>query len=134
MDRIGNLYMPKNEKKWYLAVIILLAGACVFFATNKMPSLSNANAQLGLAQENGILVVPMQIDRESYGVAMVDTINQNIWFYRLDNRGQAFDRLQLFAARTFKYDRLLQKYNTAEPKPEQVKILLDELLKNKENK
>jgi hypothetical protein len=31
------------------------------------------------------------------------------------------------AARSWRYDRLLQQFNTAEPKPEQVKILLESL-------
>ena len=31
------------------------------------------------------------------------------------------------AARSWRYDRLLHQYNTAEPKPEQVKMLLENL-------
>jgi hypothetical protein len=40
--------------------------------------------------------------------------------------GPAHNRLKLFAARSWQYDRLLKQYNTAEPKPEQVKMLLEE--------
>jgi predicted RecB family nuclease len=33
----------------------------------------------------------------------------------------------LLAARRCKYDRLLEEYNTAEPRPKQVKLLLEKL-------
>ncbi|HEW79161.1 MAG TPA: hypothetical protein ENH34_04245 [Phycisphaerales bacterium] len=77
--------------------------------------------------ENGILVIPVQIERDSYGLAMVDTAGQTIWIYEINSRGSAHNRLRLLAARSWRYDRLLQQYNTAEPKPEQVKMLLKDL-------
>ncbi len=58
---------------------------------------------------------------------MVDTVGQMIWIYQLSNRGPLYNRLKLMAARTRKYDKLLQQYNTAEPKPEQVRLLLENL-------
>ena len=77
--------------------------------------------------ESGILVVPVQIERDSYGIAMIDTVGQNLWIYEINSRGPAHSRLKLLAARSWRYDKLLQQYNTAEPKPEQVKSLLENL-------
>jgi hypothetical protein len=45
--------------------------------------------------------------------------------YEIDLRGPAHKRLTLLAARSWRYDRRLERYNTAEPTPEQVKSLLD---------
>jgi hypothetical protein len=73
------------------------------------------------------MVVPVQIARESYGLAMVDTVSQTLWIYEINGRGPVHRRLSLLAARSWRYDRLLERYNTDEPKPEQVRILLGEL-------
>jgi hypothetical protein len=58
---------------------------------------------------------------------MVDTVGQTLWIYELNSRGPAYNRLKLFAARSWQYDRRLKQYNTAEPKPEQVRMLLEDL-------
>jgi hypothetical protein len=57
---------------------------------------------------------------------MLDMVNQTLWIYELNSTGPSHSRLKLFAARSWQYDRLLKQYNTAEPKPEQVRMLLEE--------
>ena len=84
-----------------------------------------AQTQPQAGADSGILVIPVQIERDKFGLAMVDTVGQTLWIYELSNRGPAYSRLKLLAARSWKYDRLLQQYNTDEPKPEQVKMLLE---------
>ncbi len=75
------------------------------------------------------MVVPIQLDRDSYGLAMVDTNSQTLWIYELDRRAAVHESLRLVAARSWRYDRLLQQYNTAEPKPDQVRLLLQNLIR-----
>jgi len=73
-------------------------------------------------------VVPIQLGREAYGIAMVDTVGQTLWVYEINSRGPAYNRLRLFAARSWRYDKLLKEYNTADPKPERVKQILETLV------
>jgi hypothetical protein len=117
----------KTTKQWVLPVFIGLALATVFFAGAKFNLPTPLQAMYQPNQENNILVVPIQFDRESYGIAMVDTAGQTIWIYQLSERGPVYNRLKLLAARSWKYDKLLEQYNTAEPKPEQVRALLRNL-------
>jgi len=63
---------------------------------------------------------------------MVDTVAQTMWIYRLSSRGSKQKRLELLAARRWKYDRFLEQYNTTEPKPQQVKEILEEFGKLEE--
>jgi len=114
-------------KRWLLPALIVLSMLCLFFIGSKSGSPANAQAQLQSGVESGILVIPVQIERDSYGLAMVDTVGQTLWIYELNSRGPAHNRLRLLAARSWRYDRLLQQYNTDEPKPEQVKMLLESL-------
>jgi hypothetical protein len=116
-----------TEKRWLLPAIIVVGVLIALFIGSKIEPPTIAQAELQTDMDSGILVVPVQLGRESYGVAMVDTVGQTLWIYEMNNRGPTHSRLNLLAARSFRYDRLLEQYNTAEPKPEQVKILLENL-------
>lgn len=116
-----------TERRWLLSAFIILGVLCIFFIGSKLGSPTSAQAELQTGTEGGILVIPVQIERDSYGLAMVDTVSQTLWIYEINNRGPAHSRLRLLAARSWRYDRLLQQYNTSEPKPEQVKMLLEDL-------
>jgi hypothetical protein len=52
---------------------------------------------------------------------------KHLWIYEPNCRGCTNSRLKLLKARSWRYDRLPQQHNTAEPKPEQVKMLLENL-------
>jgi len=116
-----------TKKRWFLPAFIVLGVLCLLLIGSKLGPSADAQAQLQTGMEDGIMVIPVQIGRDSYGLAMVDTAEQTLWIYEINNRGPAYNRLRLLAARSWRYDRLLQQYNTAEPKPEQVKILLESL-------
>jgi hypothetical protein len=116
----------RTGKRWVLPAFVALGVLGLFFMGAKLSSPASAQVELQ-AGAGRILVVPVQIGRDSYGLAMVDTVAQTLWIYELNSRGPAHKRLALLAARSWRYDRLLQQYNTAEPKPEQVRMLLENL-------
>ncbi len=126
-DGILNIMIPGTERRWLLPAFFVLGALCLFFVGGKLGLPKNAQGQLQSDTDSGILVVPVRLGRDSYGLAMVDTLGQTMWIYELNNRGPAHNRLKLLAARSWKYDKLLQQYNTAEPKPEQVRLLLESL-------
>ncbi|MHC4792269.1 MAG: hypothetical protein ACYS8Y_12715 [Planctomycetota bacterium] len=119
--------VSRIERRWLLSAIVVLGVMCLFFIGSKLGSPASAQAELPNGTAGGIFVIPVQIERDSYGLAMVDTVGQTLWIYELNSRGPAHNRLRLLAARSWRYDKLLQQYNTAEPKPEQVKRLLENL-------
>ena len=55
-----------------------------------------------------------------------------MWIYRLNSRGFNQHRVELLAAKSWKYDRLLRHYSTAGPKPQQVKKIMEEFGKQAE--
>jgi len=118
----------KTERRRLAVAVIGVAALCLFFIHSRIPpTTAQAESRTGV-EKNEIMVVPLQLDRESYGLAMVDTTGQTLWIYEISNRGgPAYNRLKLVAARSWRYDRELEQYNTAEPKPEQVKALLEGL-------
>ncbi|MCK4752400.1 MAG: hypothetical protein KAS75_03065 [Planctomycetes bacterium] len=120
------------EKGWLLPVFIVLAVLCLIFTWRRSDSPASVQAKPQVGSDEHVLVVPIQIDRDSYGLAMVDMVGQTLWVYGLSSTGPAHSRLKLIAARSWQYDKLLQQYNTAEPKPEQVKFMLESLGRQQE--
>jgi hypothetical protein len=118
----------RNAKRWpQWAVFFILGVIAVSFAGNKIKSIAWAQTPQANNSAGNVVVVPVQLGRDSYGIAMVDQLEQRIWVYELSSRSGTHNRLRLLAARNFKYDRLLDDYNTGEPKPEQVKKILEKL-------
>jgi len=105
-------------------VVVMFSVLAVLFIAGRLSPGAMANIQGPDIQQGQIVVVPIQLGNTSYGVAMVDTVLQTLWIYEINSRAAAHNRLRLLAARSWRYDRLLEQYNTAEPKPEQVKALL----------
>lgn len=119
--------MSECRKRLFVPLVLILAVAIFFLIGNMSGYPVGAEAEPGINTESPIMVIPVQIDRNTFGVAMIDTIGQTLWVYEFNTRGPTHDRLKLMAARSFKYDRGLKQYNTAKPTPEQVKILLETL-------
>ena len=71
-----------------------------------------------------VIAVPIQLGRDSYGLAMIDNESQTLWVYEFNTRGQTFDQLRLIAARSFEFDRKLTEWNTGTPTPTQVEKIL----------
>ena len=121
-----------TQKRRLLLTVIVAGVLCLFFTAGRVFLPTKAQAQLPAdTGKNDVLVVPIQLDRDCYGLAVVDTTAQTLWIYEINNRGPAYNRLKLAAARSWQYDRLLEQYNTAEPRPEQVRALLEGLGRQK---
>ena len=78
-----------------------------------------------------VSVVPLQLGRESYGLAMVDTKSESIWIYEVNTKGAPHSRLKLMAARSWHYDKMLDEYNSGDPKPQEVKDIIERFLNQK---
>jgi hypothetical protein len=122
-----NVMVSGTQERWFYSALMVLGAGLIFFAGSRLGSSASAEGTAQAVTEDGIMVVGVQLDRDSYGLAMVDTVGQTLWIYEINKHGPSHNRLKLLAARSWRYDRLLKQYNTAEPKPEQVRLLLEGL-------
>ena len=118
-------YEAKRRLRIGSAFVIMAVG--LLFVGSRMRPEADAAVELTSAGLDNIIVVPVQVARDSYGIAMVDTAGKTLWVYEVSSRGPSHNRLRLLAARNWKYDQLLEDYNTGEPKPRQVKEILRKL-------
>ena len=119
--------VSRTQRRWFYLALMVLGAGFTFLIGSRLGSSASAKGTAQTVTKDGIMVVGVQLERDSYGLAMVDTVGQTLWIYEINKHGPSHNRLKLLAARSWRYDRLLKQYNTAEPKPEQVKLLLEGL-------
>ena len=114
----------------FIGAAMLLAA--FFITSSSTIKQAAAQPETSLLVKQDVIVLPLELGRDTSGIVMIDLIGQNLWIYEIDSKSSVHNRLKLLAARNWKYDRLLQQYNTAEPLPSQVKALLENLGKTPE--
>jgi hypothetical protein len=112
-------------KRLHLWLVPTVVAVALLFAGGGLKSAPGVDTQVA-GQRDRIVVVPVQVGRDAYGLAMVDTVGKTLWIYEINNRAPN-NRLRLLAARDWQYDQLLQEYSTGEPRPQQVRELLEKL-------
>jgi len=114
--------------------VILFSIAAVFLLLAGFSEEHKSDRSLELNTPPDVTAVPVQLGRDSYGLAMIDNESQTLWVYGFDTRGKTFETLHLIAARSFEYDRKLTEWNTGTPTPTQVKNILDTLESQRQQK
>ncbi|RKY07896.1 MAG: hypothetical protein DRP65_09850 [Planctomycetota bacterium] len=112
----------KSLRWWLLPAVVAIA---LLFLGEGLRSAPGAGS-VPDPRADAIIVVPVQLGRDAYGLVMVDTIGKTLWVYEISARAPK-NQLRLLAARDWQYDQLLTEYNTGEPRPSQVKQLLEKL-------
>jgi len=79
-----------------------------------------------VSQRPGVIAVPLRLSVDSDGIAIIDRTRYTICLYQYQPRRPAHERFVLVAARSFRYDCRLEDYNTASPRPAEVKQMLQE--------
>lgn len=113
------------KKSWRLWLVPGVVAIAVLFLGGALKS-APGGGNVSNGRADAIMVVPVQVGRDAYGLAMVDTIGKTLWVYEINARAPK-NRLRLLAARDWQYDQLLAEYNTGEPRPQQVRELLEKL-------
>ncbi len=88
-----------------------------------LPASSGSEAK-SAAEE--LVITPFLVSPGHDGIAVLDRGNRTICLYQFQPNRPAHERFVLLAARQIGYDLQLTDYNTAEPRPQQVKALLEQ--------
>ncbi len=99
---------------WVIAGLLAVIALGVWWRGGE-PLVSTALAQTTpLAGARGVFAFTGPIERDQYGLFMLDVDQGTIWCYAFENQAGA-RKLKLVAARTWVYDRYLKDFNCAEP-------------------
>lgn len=110
---------------WLIAVLLAVIATGLWMRPGT-PSLPAAWAQnQPLVGARGIFAFTGPLDRDRYGLFMLDVDEGTIWCYAFDTVAGTY-KLRLIAARSWIYDRYLQDFNCAEPDFRAVQALVNQ--------
>jgi hypothetical protein len=105
---------PSQTVYWIIAILLAVIATGLWMRPGGAAG-SVAWAQSGpLAGARGVYAFTGPIDRDQYGLFMLDVDQGTIWCYAFD-RIDGTRKLRLVAARTWIYDRYLKDFNNAPP-------------------
>ena len=80
-----------------------------------------------------VISFAVELSPGHHGIAVIDRENYTLCLYEYNLRGAPHERFVLLAARSFRYDRLLEDYNNADPRPQEIKQRVMQLHRATEN-
>jgi len=105
---------PGQAVYWVIAILLAVIATALWLRPGgSLISPAFAQGQ-PLAGARGIFAFTGPLDRDQYGLFMLDVDGGTIWCYGFERVGGA-RKLRLIAARTWIYDRYLQDFNCAPP-------------------
>jgi hypothetical protein len=120
-DSARNIPVRPNQTVLWIIAFALVAIAVALLVRPGAPLMPAALAQQAMLGSRGFHAFTGQLDRNTWGLFMMDVDAGNVWVYEYLPRKRS---LKLVAARSFTHDRYLEDYNTEEPSPLQVAELL----------
>ncbi|MCK4628249.1 MAG: hypothetical protein KAT56_04560 [Sedimentisphaerales bacterium] len=88
-------------------------------AVSEKPAIEEPDGEIAVVEAFAVQIRP-----GVEGIALVDKKHHTICLYQYQAHRPAHEGLVLLSARSFRYDVQLEDYNTAEPRPAEVKQLL----------
>jgi len=105
-----------------LLLTILSTTAAVILLTQQSPAWAQPLlVDSGTQTPADIIVTSFQITPGHDGLALIDRQNRTICIYQYRTSQAAHERFALVAARSFRYDSMLEDYNNADPTPQKVR-------------
>ena len=110
---------------WVIAILLAVVATALWLrpAGSFLPVASAQNQPLVGAR--GVFAFTGPLDRDQYGLFMLDVDEGTIWCYAFDNVGGT-RKLRLIAARTWVYDRYLKDFNCAAPDFREIQALVSQ--------
>jgi len=106
-------------------IVALLAAVAGGLVVEFVSVIRPAAAQVSTGENRPLQAVPGQIGRDTYGVFLVDSEKGRMAVYELIN-DHGGKKLHLVAARFVAYDLRLDDWNNDEPKPRDVRTLVEQ--------
>lgn len=108
---------------WIIAILLAIIATTLLVRSQDSLALTPAFADQPMAGARGVFAFTGQLDKNRYGLFMMDVDSSNVWCYEYLPSTR---KLKLVAARSFRFDRYLENYSCDEPSPEQIQEMLRE--------
>lgn len=112
-----------GSAKWLLVAFLVVVAGALLMELGRTSWAAGQGVGEPPRSGRGVVVVPTQLSRESYGVYLVDADRGKICLYEYQSATRI---LRLLAVRNFTYDLGLEEYNT-QPVPHEMKELMQQV-------
>ena len=116
---------------WIIALLLAVIATALLVRGSGSSWVAPAFGDSPMVGARGVFAFTGQLDKNSYGLFMVDVDNRTVWCYQYLPSTR---KLRLVAARSFSHDRYLEDHNFEGPTIEVVKQMLDEQRRIKERR
>lgn len=126
MDRqrqIPDASVPQQRQAvlWMIAILLAIIATILLVRPPQSLVVSPAYGDQPMVGARGVFAFTGQIDKNRYGLFMMDVDSSNVWCYEYLPGTR---KLKLVTARSFRYDRYLEDYNNDDPTPSMVQEML----------
>jgi hypothetical protein len=123
-DPVTIVLPPRRQTVlWIIAILLAIIATTLVVRGNDLTSPPAAYAEPPMAGARGVFAFTGQLDKNRYGLFMMDVDSSNLWCYEFVPTTR---KLRLVAARSFRWDRYLEIYQNEEPLPPTVQTMLKE--------
>ncbi|HKQ47096.1 MAG TPA: hypothetical protein VJZ71_03380 [Phycisphaerae bacterium] len=116
---------------WIIALLLAVIATTLLVRGSASSWVAPAFGDSPMVGARGVFAFTGQLDKNSYGLFMVDVDNRTVWCYQYLPSTR---KLRLVAARSFSHDRYLEDHNFEGPTIEVVKQMLEEQRRIKERR
>jgi hypothetical protein len=116
---------------WIIALLLAVIATALLVRGTAPSWVAPAFGDSPMVGARGVFAFTGQLDKNSYGLFMVDVDNRTVWCYQYLPSTR---KLRLVAARSFSHDRYLEDHNFEGPSIEVVKDMLEEQRRIKERR
>ena len=112
---------------WIIAVLLAVIATALWMRPGDrlLPAALAQNQPLAGAR--GVFAFTGPLERDQYGLFMLDVDTGTVWCYEIQGSGAKGEtRLKLIAARSWIFDRYLEEFNTGEPIPSEVRDMVQQ--------
>ncbi len=106
---------------WIIAILLAIIATTLLLRDGRPLVAQRVLGDSPMAGAKGVFAFTGQLDRNRYGLFMIDVESSNLWCYEYLPSTR---KLKLVAARSFRADRYLEDYANDEPTPSQVQAML----------
>jgi hypothetical protein len=123
-DPVQIVLPPRRQTVlWIIAILLAIIATTLVVRGKDLASPPAAYAEPPMAGARGVFAFTGQLDKNRYGLFMMDVDSSNLWCYEFVPTTR---KLRLVAARSFRWDRYLEDYQNEEPFPPTVQTMLKE--------
>lgn len=108
---------------WVIALLLAVIATTLIVRADGPTFAGTAFADSPMTGARGIMAFTGQLDKNSYGLFMMDVDARTLWIYQYL---PATRKLKLVATRSFDHDRYLKNYNNDTPTVDEVRGMLDD--------